>query len=295
MSKPVYHAVSFSGGKDSTAMVLHMIDLGYKIDEVFFCDTGMEFPGMLRHIEKIKAIVEANGLKFVTLRPEHSFEWYLAEKVVSKRKEGSDLFGLPGYGWPTPRGRWCTRHLKLDVINKHLKELQKDHTVVQYLGIAADEQHRLSRKNNQDKQHQHPLVEWGWTEKDAMDYCRRFGFDWGGLYDMFGRVSCWCCPLQRLDHLRKLRRHLPELWQELIRLDKGQAKTFKPGTTVEMLDKRFALEDALVAAGHSIKSPAFFDVLKRHLAGETSIEDIPKELVGDNHKQLTFSEEGGCL
>ena len=43
--------VSYSGGKDSTAMLLHMIELQEQIDEVMFCDTFKEFPAMYKHIE----------------------------------------------------------------------------------------------------------------------------------------------------------------------------------------------------------------------------------------------------
>ena len=42
--KPEYHLVSFSGGKDSTALLLRMLELGMKVDEVLNCDTYMEFP-----------------------------------------------------------------------------------------------------------------------------------------------------------------------------------------------------------------------------------------------------------
>ena len=40
-----YHAVSCSGGKDSTAMLLLMIERDMPIDVVLTADTGMEFPG----------------------------------------------------------------------------------------------------------------------------------------------------------------------------------------------------------------------------------------------------------
>ena len=39
-----YVVASFSGGKDSTAMVLRMLEIGEQLDEVLFCDTYMEFP-----------------------------------------------------------------------------------------------------------------------------------------------------------------------------------------------------------------------------------------------------------
>ena len=65
---PDLHIVSFSGGKDSTAMLLHMMELGMQIDIVLYCDTWMEFPAMYRHVEKVKKIVEDAGIKFVTLK-----------------------------------------------------------------------------------------------------------------------------------------------------------------------------------------------------------------------------------
>ena len=34
--KQDYHVVSFSGGKDSTAMLLRMVELGMKIDMIIF-------------------------------------------------------------------------------------------------------------------------------------------------------------------------------------------------------------------------------------------------------------------
>ena len=49
--KEQYHLVSFSGGKDSTAMLLGMLERDMKIDCILFCDTGLEFPALsLIHI-----------------------------------------------------------------------------------------------------------------------------------------------------------------------------------------------------------------------------------------------------
>ena len=48
-----FHAVSLSGGKDSTAMLLLMIERGMPIDMVLSADTGMEFPEMYEHLAKL--------------------------------------------------------------------------------------------------------------------------------------------------------------------------------------------------------------------------------------------------
>ena len=281
MNKPEYHVASFSGGKDSTAMVLHMIERGDHLDEVMFCDTTMEFPGMIRHVEKVKKVIEAAGIKFTELRAPHDFEHYLTEYEVENRKPESDFYGVPGYGWAGHLSRWCTKTLKVWVVNNHLRELRENYEVIQYIGIAADEDYRMEREQNQDPTHRHPLREWGWVEDDALRYCYALGYDWEGLYELKrnpktgkARVSCWCCPLQSYEDLRILRFHFPELWEKLLDLDRRQCKKFQHGYSVADFDHRFALEDALTASGQSIRNRAFFADLKRLLDGEATLDEI---------------------
>ena len=82
-----YYIVSFSGGKDSTAMLLRMLELGtYQIDEVVNFDTGLEFPAMYAHIEKVKSIVEAHGVPFTILKADKSFKYYLLEYEYKGKK-----------------------------------------------------------------------------------------------------------------------------------------------------------------------------------------------------------------
>ena len=45
--------------------------------------------------------------------------------------------------WAGPRNRWCTGILKTRVVDAYLKELRKSYTVIEYVGIAADEPKRL--------------------------------------------------------------------------------------------------------------------------------------------------------
>ena len=52
-----YHAVSLSGGKDSTAMLLMMLERGMPIDAVLYPDSGMEFPEMYDHLSKVDALL----------------------------------------------------------------------------------------------------------------------------------------------------------------------------------------------------------------------------------------------
>lgn len=275
MDKPKYYVASFSGGKDSTAMVLHLIELGEQIDEVVCCDTYKDFPEMYRHIEKVKKVIEAAGIKFTTLRAARSFDEYMFEYQPKRKK--TNKVQHKGKGWANARMRWCTGDLKKGVIRKYFNEVSKTHEVIQYVGIAADEEYRLKRETNQQEDKKHPLVDWGWDEKTCLEYCYQKGYDWEGLYEIFDRVSCWCCPLKNLEELRRLRKHCPELWEELKAMDERAWNQFRYDYSVKDLEKRFELEEALIKKGQSTANRAFYKDLKRLLGGEITIENILQE------------------
>ena len=154
-----YIVASFSGGKDSTAMVLHMIELGEHIDEVVCCDTYKEFPAMYRHIEKVRKVIEDAGIKFTMIKAEHDFDHYMFDREINRRNP--ELSHLTGHAWPTVRVRWCTKELKVKPTNAHLEYLKSQYNVIQCIGLAADEGYRFEREHNQDPNHRHPLLELG--------------------------------------------------------------------------------------------------------------------------------------
>lgn len=90
-----------------------------------------------------------------------------------------------------------------------------------YVGIAADERKRLAKEAKPYKLH--PLAEWGMTEVDCLDCCRRHGVSWMegdvDLYNVLDRVSCWCCRNKNQRELRAIHDHLPRYWQQLLALE----------------------------------------------------------------------------
>lgn len=279
--KNKYIIVSFSGGKDSTAMLLHMIELQEHIDEVICCDTYKEFPAMYNHIDKVQKIVEDNGIKFTMLRHPRSFDEWMFEYEPKRRnpEQFKAKYGdAKGKSWPTPKSRWCTGELKIKIIDAYVQNLTNKYDLVKVLGIAADEEDRLQRKNQQQNNCRFPLVEWGWTEKDCLKYCYDKGYDWDGLYEIFDRVSCWCCPLQPLESLRKLRTHFPDLWQQLKEMDKKTWQKFKEDYSVEELDIRFAFEEERLARGLSIRNKEFFTQLRQILSAQNDMDLLSNKM-----------------
>ena len=268
--QPEYWVLSLSGGKDSTALGLewlkrHQQDpVTYPLHEVIYCDTGMEFPAMVEHINRLEQIFTGAGIKFTRLKSEKSFEYLMFE--YQPKKKNPELQHLKGKSWPTSKVRWCTGELKQKVVSRYFKQLRKQKMVIQLVALAADEEYRLERKNNQDPNHRHPLIDWGWAEADCLRYCYEAGFDWGGLYELFRRPSCWCCPLQPLDELRKLRKHFPDLWENLLDMEHHTWNTFKEFYTVDQLEIRFAFEEERLAAGLPInRTREFMSALRKRL------------------------------
>lgn len=234
-----YYVASFSGGKDSTAMVLKLIEEHKQLDEVIFIDTTVEFPEIYNNVERIKKYVESNGIKFSILRANNSFEYYLLEhKVVPKNKEKQIR---NGYGFPNIHFRWCTRRLKVEVSDRYFKNLGIDDVKV-YIGYAYDELERAKDYGNK----LYPLIDYKMSESECLQYCYDKGYDFNGLYTKMDRCSCWCCPLQSIKSLRVLYKNYPELWDKLCswesRLGERENK-FRKNISVRELTERFKRED----------------------------------------------------
>ena len=216
------NVISLSGGKDSTAMLLMMLERKEPIHSVVFFDTGWEFPEMYKHLDSLE---KYTGLKIVRLYPKISFD-----KTILKRS------------WPQMWFRWCSGEKRDALAVYHGKHKQYSACI----GIAINEKKRLTRsiKVHKNCVYRFPLAEWGVSEKDALAYCYKHGFDWGGLYNHFTRVSCYCCPLKSLGDCQKIRKHYPELWLKMLSLDKliKNNRGFKRYKTVYDLEKRFAEE-----------------------------------------------------
>lgn len=251
------NVVSLSGGKDSTAMLLMLLERGEDIADIVFFDTGWEFPAMYEHLEKLENYV---GRKITPLQArlpigtetgKTPFDWWFSEKPIKKR--GSDQIHRIGCAWPNSLLRWCTgrKQASIHAYLLGLTHLQNVKLPLQNcVGFAADEQKRMYGVTKRDGQYyvrRFPLVEWGVTEKAALDYCLKRGFGWDGLYRHFSRVSCFCCPLKSLSELKTLRKNFPELWKKMLLMEswlpEGKYRQFKD-TTVSGLDARFASEEA---------------------------------------------------
>ena len=120
---------SISGGKDSAAMSLYLMELGLEHDRVFM-DTGWEHPDTYEYLRgpltaKLGPIVEIRNEKFPGGMP--------------------DLVRLKGM-FPSRTRRFCTHKLKVEPMQGYIRKLvEQGEDVLNAVGIRAAESE--ARKN----------------------------------------------------------------------------------------------------------------------------------------------------
>ncbi len=179
--------------------MLHLLlEQGIPISHVLYFETEWDFPQMTAHLDLIQ---QKTGLKIIRVRYYRYFEEMLAL-----------------WGWPKFDGGWCMAS-KHRTCLKYIQHIKGDK--IEYVGFSADEQKRTQTGWMKDRKWlmRFPLIEAGMGEADSLDYCRRLGYHWNGLYDVFDRVSCFCCPKGGKIKRRLTREHYPELENEWQRLD----------------------------------------------------------------------------
>ncbi len=236
------HVVSFSGGKDSTALLLLMLEKGMPVDRVVNVDTTKEFPEIYEHIENVKRYISPVQIETIKI----DYDYWFSEHVKTKGK----MIGTRGYGWPDFRNRWCTALKRLAfqrcVYGTGQSESRKRGRgkrivtdVIEYHGIAFDEMER-TKKNADGRDIRYPLIDWQMREVDALEYCYSKGFDFGGLYKYFKRVSCYCCPLSSMSELRYTFLKHRDLWENMLNMDKKSFRTFRSNCSLDQLTELFS-------------------------------------------------------
>lgn len=227
------HILSFSGGHDSTALLLFCIKHNLPLDSVVFADTTLEFPLMYVHVEKVKKFVKSKGIKFETVYPKQSFEQWFYGNFTKGNKKGRMR------GFPLQYGKGC--HLRGHFKWSPLSKITHRKGVICYLGINYDEKWR-KEESNYDDSYKFPLIDNKIGEVEVLKIVTESGF-FNPLYRHFKRTGCWLCPQQRIDSLRNIWKLFPDKWEYLKKLEKDSPHGFRNDFKLIDLEERFKNEN----------------------------------------------------
>ena len=173
--------VSFSGGKDSTA-VSRLVRDALQDESIihYFGDTTLEFPSTHVYVESY-------------FREENPFTPMIPSETEN------DFFKLCNvFGPPSKFERWCCTIFKTSNLNSEYQNLNGNSLT--FLGIRHSEsRERQNYERTQDHSkigsqiNAMPIIEW--SDCDVWLYILYRGVRFNDAYRLgYKRVGCWCCP-----------------------------------------------------------------------------------------------------
>ena len=210
--------VSFSGGKDSTVVLRHVLSAldGQKL-YIVTADTLMEIPYYRDYLDGVNGRIRRHiermpNVELVTVRPSYRDSFWTS---------------VLGKGYPAAHMgfRWCTGKLKIDPISKFTRGVAKGGSYTVFIGVRAAESDlraKIYGRKDYKPHHFAPILDW--TSHDVWEYLLSEPCPWGGdhsdLVEVYryssdecvygekqgvcvgnARYGCWACPLQKSSQL----------------------------------------------------------------------------------------------
>jgi hypothetical protein len=197
--------LSLGAGVQSTTLAL-MSAYGEveKIDFCLFADTMWEPAPVYNHLKWLVQELSRNGI------PTHT----VTAGSIKDKRFASRMPVFIDSGGPV-EGRLrkaCTHRLKIDPLEKKIKELRGDRTVEHWFGISLDEIVRMRMSQDDWRYFHYPLVDMRMTRDDCHVWLGKHSID-------APRSACVCCPNRSDKEWRWLRDNSPEDWEELLEFD----------------------------------------------------------------------------
>ena len=198
MADTTRHICGISGGKDSSALAVHLRDKVPDM-EYFFCDTGAELPETYEYLTRLEVIL---GKPIVRLNAHRGFDhWFEVFRGTL----------------PSPQMRWCTKNMKIKPIEAWVGEAP----AISYVAIRADESNRkgyISTKPN--IQTRFPFIEEGIDRDRVTRILEDAGIGLPTYYEWRSRSGCYFCFYQRKAEWIGLAERHPALFERAVAIEK---------------------------------------------------------------------------
>jgi 3'-phosphoadenosine 5'-phosphosulfate sulfotransferase (PAPS reductase)/FAD synthetase len=191
----VNNPVSYGAGVNSTALVILLVNEGWRGD-ILFADTGTEHPDTYEYLAYFGVWLRERDLGITRL----GAEW----------RRGKQKMSLIDYCehyrvTPFPGTRWCTSAWKVEPLQRWCASNSYEFNDL-LLGISAEESHRQPTR-------QRPLVDRGIDRNGCARIITAEGLE------LPRKSGCWVCPFQSAGQWRDLWEKHSELYERGERLE----------------------------------------------------------------------------
>ncbi len=265
--KNTLNVVSMSGGKDSTATALLALETGEPC-KFMFADTGHEHRQTYEYLDYLESRL---GITIERLRADFSKQIERKASVVRGKwvEEGSvtpeqaeeicallvptgnpflDLCIWKGR-FPSTRARFCSEELKHHPLDMRMLELAKDHAIVSWQGVRADESPSRAKLPEREQgdfyEIYRPILHW--TAEQVFAKHKACGIDPNPLYKQgMSRVGCMPCIHARKSELAAIASRFPDEvgprvaeWERIVSLTskRGNSTFFHASTDPTIASK----------------------------------------------------------
>lgn len=210
--------VNFSGGKDSSAVLLLAKEIAPKNTEAIYMTTRMELPGTIEFVQQ-----EAKRLN-VYLHITDPVIDYLGDFIYWARHFGY----FPSFGY-----NYCNSRLKIRASRKYLRKLHGHKTMFRLNGVRQQESSRRKKMYAEKgfvvpdgdlagSYIVYPILEW--TGNDVKEYLALNNFESHKQYSAFGVSGCAYCPFYQVEIYQRILNVYPEIYDEIIKLEEELGK-----------------------------------------------------------------------
>jgi 3'-phosphoadenosine 5'-phosphosulfate sulfotransferase (PAPS reductase)/FAD synthetase len=188
--------VSFSGGKDSTALALLYPDA-----IPVFTDTGWEFPELYAQMDQFERVT---GREILRIVPDETLPEYIKRSKF-----------MPGHG-----ARFCTRMFKIEAFDNWIKETSVNDEIELMIGLRWDEPDRRGNFSKlENVNYTYPLRDyWRWGINDVLRICLKH--DLLPRYPVYmARGGCTGCFYKRKAEIKAMVLLARPILMELMALE----------------------------------------------------------------------------
>jgi 3'-phosphoadenosine 5'-phosphosulfate sulfotransferase (PAPS reductase)/FAD synthetase len=206
--------VNFSGGKDSSTVLLLALQVAPKDTEAIYMASRLELPGTIDFVRR-----QADRL---------NVKLHVSDPVIDYMGDLEHWVIHYGY-FPSFKYNFCSSRLKIRAVRAYLRKLYGRAHMYKMNGVRKSESNRRKKMYKETEYITkdrdlngsfivYPILDW--DKEDVEEYLATNNFEIEKDYAFFGVSGCAYCPFYKEDIIYRILSVYPDIYDHIIELEK---------------------------------------------------------------------------